>query len=98
MAGGAKELSAGFGGMMADMGAPVVVSRLHSKSSRRTHARDLAAREGIRSYRHQGNVAKPAGDLADIGDLARDIGFRPATTIEDGIARFAKCFDEYYKA
>ena len=29
---------------------------------------------------------------ADIEDLARDIGFKPATTIEDGIARFAKWF------
>src|SRR5437660_6633815 len=27
---------------------------------------------------------------ADIDDLARDIGFRPSTTIEDGVARFAK--------
>ena len=35
---------------------------------------------------------------ADIEDLARDIGFRPATTIEDGIARFASWFREYHKA
>ena len=33
---------------------------------------------------------------ADIEDLARDIGFRPATTIEDGIARFAKWYREYH--
>ncbi|WP_072826413.1 NAD-dependent epimerase [Bradyrhizobium erythrophlei] len=32
---------------------------------------------------------------ADIEDLARDVGFRPATTIEDGIARFSKWFREY---
>ena len=34
---------------------------------------------------------------ADIADLARDIGFRPATTIEDGIGRFAKWFRAYHK-
>jgi UDP-glucuronate 4-epimerase len=33
---------------------------------------------------------------ADIEDLARDIGFRPSTTIEDGIARFAKWYREYH--
>jgi UDP-glucuronate 4-epimerase len=35
---------------------------------------------------------------ADIDDLARDAGFKPATTSEDGIARFAKCFREHHKA
>jgi UDP-glucuronate 4-epimerase len=34
---------------------------------------------------------------ADIEDLARDVGFRPSTTIEDGIARFANWFREYHK-
>ena len=33
---------------------------------------------------------------ADIEDLARDVGFRPATSIEDGIARFSKWFREYH--
>jgi UDP-glucuronate 4-epimerase len=33
---------------------------------------------------------------ADIEDLARDIGFRPATTIEDGVARFAKWYRDYH--
>lgn len=32
---------------------------------------------------------------ADIEDLARDVGFRPSTTIEDGIARFSNWFREY---
>jgi len=35
---------------------------------------------------------------ADIEDLARDAGFRPATSIEEGIARFSKWFREYHKA
>ena len=34
---------------------------------------------------------------ADIEDLARDVGFRPATSIEEGIARFSKWFREYQK-
>lgn len=36
--------------------------------------------------------------FADIDSLVRDIGYRPATTIEDGIARFAKWFRDYHKA
>jgi UDP-glucuronate 4-epimerase len=35
---------------------------------------------------------------ADVDDLARDVGFKPSTTIEDGIARFSKWFREYHKA
>jgi UDP-glucuronate 4-epimerase len=34
---------------------------------------------------------------ADVSDLERDIGFRPATAIEDGIARFATWYREYHK-
>ena len=34
---------------------------------------------------------------ADIEDLAREIGFRPATLIEDGIRKFADWFREYRK-
>lgn len=33
---------------------------------------------------------------ADIEDLARDIGFRPSTTIEEGIARFVKWYRDYH--
>ena len=33
---------------------------------------------------------------ADVSDLERDIGFRPATSIEDGIARFAKWYRDYH--
>ncbi len=34
---------------------------------------------------------------ADIEDLARDIGFRPKTSIADGIARFAAWYRDYHK-
>ncbi len=33
---------------------------------------------------------------ADIEDLAREIGFRPATAIEDGVAQFAKWYRDYH--
>jgi UDP-glucuronate 4-epimerase len=42
-----------------------------------------------------------AGDVeatyADVADLERDIGFRPATSIEDGIAQFAKWYREFHR-
>jgi UDP-glucuronate 4-epimerase len=34
---------------------------------------------------------------ADVTDLERDIGFKPATAIEEGIARFAKWYREYHR-
>jgi UDP-glucuronate 4-epimerase len=35
---------------------------------------------------------------ADVSDLERDIGFRPSTSIEDGIARFAQWYREFHKS
>jgi UDP-glucuronate 4-epimerase len=34
---------------------------------------------------------------ADVSDLEREIGFRPSTSIEDGIARFARWYREYHR-
>ena len=34
---------------------------------------------------------------ADVEDLTQDVGFAPATPIEEGIARFVKWYREYYK-
>jgi UDP-glucuronate 4-epimerase len=34
---------------------------------------------------------------ADVADLERDIGFRPSTSIEDGIASFAKWYREFHR-
>jgi len=34
---------------------------------------------------------------ADVSDLERDIGFRPATSIEDGLARFATWYREFHR-
>ena len=34
---------------------------------------------------------------ADVGDLVRDVGFKPDTPIEEGIKRFVEWYREYYK-
>ena len=34
--------------------------------------------------------------FADIEDLVRDVGYRPATTVEVGVKRFVDWFCEYY--
>lgn len=35
--------------------------------------------------------------FADVSDLEKDIGFKPSTSIEDGIAKFVEWYKEYYK-
>jgi UDP-glucuronate 4-epimerase len=35
--------------------------------------------------------------FADIDDLMRDVGFKPVTSVEDGIRQFVKWYREYYK-
>ena len=34
---------------------------------------------------------------ADVSDLMRDVGFRPSTSIEEGVRRFAAWYREYHK-
>ena len=34
---------------------------------------------------------------ADVTDLMEDFGFKPSTTIEEGLSKFAEWFKEYYK-
>jgi UDP-glucuronate 4-epimerase len=42
-----------------------------------------------------------AGDVprteADVSDLVRDIGYKPSTTVEEGIERFVEWYIKYYK-
>ena len=42
-----------------------------------------------------------AGDVpatyADVDDLIKDVGFKPSTSIEEGIKKFVKWYREYYK-
>jgi UDP-glucuronate 4-epimerase len=35
--------------------------------------------------------------FADVEDLTKDVGFKPATSIEDGIQKFVDWYQEYYK-
>jgi len=35
--------------------------------------------------------------FADVDDLVRDVGYRPATPVEEGIRRFVEWYLEYYK-
>jgi len=35
--------------------------------------------------------------FADISALERDLGFKPTTTLREGLRRFAKWYKEYYK-
>jgi len=41
-----------------------------------------------------------AGDVpdtfADVDDLARDVGYRPATSVEEGVAKFVEWYVDYY--
>jgi len=34
---------------------------------------------------------------ADIDDLARDVGFKPSTPIEEGVRRFVQWYKRYYR-
>jgi len=57
--------------------------------------------------RHLGKEAKKeylplqAGDVpktyADVDDLIRDVGFKPNTSIDEGIGKFVKWYKEYYE-
>jgi UDP-glucuronate 4-epimerase len=40
-----------------------------------------------------GDVAET---YANVDDLVRDVGFKPATTVEDGIAKFVAWYRDYY--
>jgi UDP-glucuronate 4-epimerase len=40
-----------------------------------------------------GNVPETC---ADVGDLMRDVGFRPATPVEEGVLRFAAWYREFH--
>ena len=35
--------------------------------------------------------------FADIDDLVRDVGYRPSTTVEDGLARFVAWYRDFYR-
>ena len=55
-----------------------------------------------KSYRKATKVMEPMqpGDVpitfADVGDLEREFGFRPGTSIEDGLARMVEWYRAFY--
>ena len=58
----------------------------------------LEQRLGIQAVKNL--LPLQAGDVpatyADVDDLMKDVGFRPATSIEEGIRRFVEWYREYY--
>lgn len=64
-------------------------------------SRFIAAIEKALGVKAQQNLLPmQPGDVpatfADIDDLMRDVGFRPRTTIEEGVARFVEWYRSYY--
>ena len=53
-------------------------------------------REAVRNYMPMQPGDVPA-TFADVDDLMNAVGFKPSTSIEDGISRFVKWYKEYYK-
>ena len=64
------------------------------------HLVELIERALGRSARRELLPMQP-GDVpetyADVDDLMRDVGFRPATAIADGVARFVAWYRQYHK-
>ena len=64
------------------------------------HVVSLLEKELGRSAKREMLPMQP-GDVpatyADVDDLMRDVGFRPATSIEDGVARFVAWYRTYHK-
>jgi UDP-glucuronate 4-epimerase len=56
---------------------------------------DALGRKAIRNYMDLQPGDVPA-TYANIDDLIRDVGFKPATTIEDGIEKFIAWYKDYY--
>jgi nucleoside-diphosphate-sugar epimerase len=71
------------------------------RSAARIDVCGIAAGAGVWQDGNQGDTADPAGDVeatyADVAELECDIGSRPSTSIEDGIASFAKWYREYHR-
>ncbi|WP_025162157.1 NAD-dependent epimerase [Paraclostridium bifermentans] len=57
---------------------------------------DKIGKKAIKNY-----MEMQAGDVektyADTSDLEKDIGFKPSTSIEDGLGEFAKWYKDFYK-
>ena len=59
-------------------------------------------REGVISHPAEKEfLPMQPGDVyqtyADVDELVRDFGFKPSTSLEEGLGRFAKWYKEYYQ-
>jgi UDP-glucuronate 4-epimerase len=57
---------------------------------------DCLGKKAVKEYLPMQMGDVPATE-ADVDDLVRDVGFKPATSIEVGIARFVAWYREYFK-
>jgi UDP-glucuronate 4-epimerase len=57
---------------------------------------DCLGRKAIKHFLPMQPGDVPA-TYADVSDLTRDVGFKPSTTIEDGVRRFIAWYLDYYK-
>lgn len=57
---------------------------------------DALSRKAVRNYMDLQPGDVPA-TYANVDDLIRDVGFKPSTTIEEGISRFIDWYKDYYR-
>ena len=57
---------------------------------------DALGRKAVRNYMDLQPGDVPA-TYADVDDLIKDVGFKPSTTIEEGIERFIAWYKDYYR-
>lgn len=57
---------------------------------------ETLGRKAVRNYMDLQPGDVPA-TYANVDDLIRDVGFKPSTTIEDGISRFIDWYKDYYR-
>ena len=76
----------------------------HLQYRQQPQRRSDAGRRAARTSDRQESPARPAADadrrrqgtFADISAIERDLGFEPATTIDEGIPRFVDWYREYH--
>ena len=56
---------------------------------------DCLGKKAEKNFLPMQNGDVPA-TYADVDDLVREVGFKPATTIEDGLAEFVEWYRAYY--
>ncbi len=96
--------AAGWDGMAPDPGtsfAPYAIYNIGNNSPVELSRFIQVLEECLGRKAEKNYLPMQAGDVpatyADIDDLSRDVGFRPSTPIEEGIARFVSWYRDYYR-